>query len=134
MIVLECDNCERSFEVESRHAGGKVPCPHCGDVNRVPAEGEPAAASGKRAASPEAKGLPPDDGPEQDICAVHPAMARAHPFRFLAIGILVIGGCGLGIWGLNTDSGWAWLKWPALIAIIAGVVWWLAWYVSAHLW
>jgi hypothetical protein len=106
VIVLECDNCERSFEVESRHAGGKVPCPHCGDVNRVPGDAAPAAEPAKRA---DGKELPPDEGPEQEICAVHPAMARAHPFRFLAIGILLIG-------------------------CLAGVIWWLAWYVSAHLW
>ncbi|MHC4142499.1 MAG: hypothetical protein ACYSUF_11680 [Planctomycetota bacterium] len=63
MIVLECDNCERSFEVESRHAGGKVPCPHCGDVNRVPGDTEPAAEPAKRLGGKE---LPPDEGPEQD--------------------------------------------------------------------
>jgi hypothetical protein len=131
VIVLECDNCERSFEVESRHAGGKVPCPHCGDVNRVPGDAEAVAEPVKRLGGRE---LPPDEGPETDICAVHPAMARAHPFRFLAIGILFIGGGGVGIWGLSTDSSWGWLKWPGLIAVLAGVIWWVAWYLSAHLW
>jgi hypothetical protein len=135
VIVLECDNCERSFEVESRHAGGKVPCPHCGDVNRVPDEVKPATApADEQAKRLEAKGLPPDEGPEKEICAVHPAMARAHPFRFLAIGVLLIGGGGLAIWAAAKDTvanGWAW---PGLVACLAGVIWWVAWYVSAHLW
>jgi hypothetical protein len=135
VIVLECDNCERSFEVEPQHAGGKVPCPHCGDVNRVPTDAPrdsaPAGEQAKRLAS---KGLPPDDGPEQDICAVHPAMARAHPFRFLAVGILLIGGGTLAISAATSDrvaNGWAW---PGMLAGLAGVVWWVGWYVSAHLW
>ncbi len=33
MIELECDSCERVFQVLDREAGGKVPCPMCGDVN-----------------------------------------------------------------------------------------------------
>ena len=131
MIVLECDNCERSFEVESRHAGGKVPCPHCGDVNRVPGDAEPAAGPAKRA---DGKELPPDEGPEQEICAVHPAMARAHPFRFLAIGILLIGGGTLAIWASTSDTVANFWAWTGLLACLAGVIWWLAWYVSAHLW
>jgi uncharacterized membrane protein YdbT with pleckstrin-like domain len=131
VIVLECDNCERSFEVESRHAGGKVPCPHCGDVNRVPGDTEPAAEPAKRLGGKE---LPPDEGPEQEICAVHPAMARAHPFRFLAIGILLIGGGALAIWAATSETVANFWAWTGLLACLAGVIWWLAWYVSAHLW
>lgn len=151
VIVLECDNCERSFEVDPAQAGSKVPCPFCGDVNRVPAD-EPAGRPAKEpadepaserpvarpAAEPvksfEGRPLPPDGGPEQDICMVHPAMARAHPFRFLLIGILFIGGAGVAIWGATTDSSWGWLKWPGLLAALAGVLWWIGWYVGAHLW
>ncbi|MHC4711318.1 MAG: hypothetical protein ACYTA3_13125 [Planctomycetota bacterium] len=123
MIVLECDNCERSFEVESRHAGGKVPCPHCGDVNRVPGDTEPAAEPAKRLGGKE---LPPDEGPEQEICAVHPAMARAHPFRFLAIGILLIGGGALAIWAATSETVANFWAWTGLLACLAGVIWWLA--------
>ncbi|MHC4968698.1 MAG: PH domain-containing protein [Planctomycetota bacterium] len=155
MIVLECDNCERSFDVDPAQAGGKVPCPHCGDVNRVPAD-EPAEKPPEKPAekppdeparepapprpatepikSYEGRPLPPDGGPEQDICMVHPAMARAHPFRFLIIGILLIGGAGVAIWGATTDNSWGWLKWPALVSLAAGAIWWIGWYVGAHLW
>ena len=70
VIRLECDNCERSFEVDPAKSGGKVPCPHCGDVNRVPAQVvAPGADIGE---------LPPGDGPEREIRVLHPAMMRAH--------------------------------------------------------
>jgi hypothetical protein len=144
VIVLECDNCERSFEVEPDQAGGKVPCPYCGDVNRVPpaspAAAEPARKPAGRARSAEpaqtfeGRPLPPDEGPEQGICVVHPAMVRAHPFRLLAILILLAGGGVLAIWGSSTDTGWTWVQWPGLILAVAGALWWIAWYLGAHLW
>ena len=148
MIALECDNCEQSFEVDPAEAGGKVPCPFCGDVNRVPAQeaaaSEPApkpeappageAAPGDRPETWEGRPLPPDEGPEQEICMVHPAMVRAHPFRLLLILVLLVGGGVLAIWAGNLESGWAWLKWPGIIAAVAGALWWIAWYLGAHLW
>ena len=45
MITIECDNCEKPFEVENDQAGAKVPCPECGDVNRVPEGRTPVAAA-----------------------------------------------------------------------------------------
>ena len=51
MIEIECDNCERVFEVSPKQAGGKVPCPHCGDVNRVP----PAEASQQKELPPRSR-------------------------------------------------------------------------------
>ncbi|MHC4591005.1 MAG: hypothetical protein ACYTAQ_17220 [Planctomycetota bacterium] len=98
---------------------------------REPAPPRPATEPIK---SYEGRPLPPDGGPEQDICMVHPAMARAHPFRFLIIGILLIGGAGVAIWGATTDNSWGWLKWPALVSLAAGAIWWIGWYVGAHLW
>jgi hypothetical protein len=148
MIVLECDNCEQSFEVDPAEAGGKVPCPFCGDVNRVPVPEstapeparDPAPAPARRAPAAESPGtwegrpLPPDEGPEQEICTVHPAMFRAHPFRLLAILVLLAGGGALALWAGNLETGWSWLKWPGIILVVAGAVWWIAWYFGAHLW
>jgi hypothetical protein len=142
VIVLECDNCERSFEVDSGQAGAKVPCPFCGDVNRVPGDApassepdpKPAARKpGAPAKSFNGRTLPPDDGPEQEICMVHPAMFQAHPFRFLSILVLVVVGATVAIWAPTTER-FGWLLWPGLIAAVAGAVWWVAWYVGAHLW
>ena len=52
MIQIECDNCERTFPVEDRLAGGKVPCPMCGDINRVPEAATAPAAAVAPAAAP----------------------------------------------------------------------------------
>lgn len=123
MITIECDDCERTFDIEGEQAGGKVACPYCGDMNRVP-----------EAHGPQAKGLPPDEGPEQDISVVHPAMFRAHPFRFLAIAVVVLGGIVLAIAAISSDTVWAWLSWVGLVLSVAGVIWWVVWYVAAHLW
>ena len=48
MIDIECDNCEKTFEVSDDQAGGKVACPMCGDINRVPdaPRARPAPAAG----------------------------------------------------------------------------------------
>ncbi len=123
MITIECDDCERTFDIEDEQAGGKVACPYCGDMNRVP-----------EAHGPQTKGLPPDEGPEQDISVVHPAMFRAHPFRFLAIAVLVLGGIGLAVAAMSSDKVWAWLSWVGLVLSVAGAIWWVVWYVAAHLW
>ncbi len=123
MITIECDDCERTFDIEDEQAGGKVACPYCGDMNRVPA-----------AHGPQTKGLPPDEGPEQDISVVHPAMFRAHPFRFLAIAVLVLGGIVLAIAAISSDKVWAWLSWVGLVLSVTGVIWWVVWFVAAHLW
>ena len=123
MITIECDDCERTFDIEDEQAGGKVACPYCGDMNRVP-----------EAHGPTAKGLPPDEGPEQDISVVHPAMFRAHPFRFLAIAVLVLGGIVLAIAAMSSDKVWAWLSWVGLGLSVAGAFWWVVWFVAAHLW
>ncbi len=123
MITIECDDCERTFDIEDEQAGGKVACPYCGDMNRVP-----------EAHGPQTKGLPPDEGPEQDISVVHPAMFRAHPFRFLAIAVLVLGGIVLAIAAISSDKVWAWLSWVGLVLSVTGVIWWVVWFVAAHLW
>lgn len=106
MIRIACDNCELVFEVDPTEAGGKASCPECGDVNRVPADvpvthaaAEPAAPhAGRAPAGPEAKGLPPDHGPEQEICVIRPAMFRAHPLRGALLVLLLAGGGALAIW------------------------------------
>ncbi len=67
MIEIECDNCERTFSVGPEKAGGKMPCPHCGDVNRVPAQ------------QPETSDRPTAGGPETEKCHLPPAIWRAHP-------------------------------------------------------
>jgi membrane protein YdbS with pleckstrin-like domain/DNA-directed RNA polymerase subunit RPC12/RpoP len=132
MIEIVCDNCERTFEVSDDRAGEKVECPMCGDVNRVPAK--PAA---QRSPSPSgSRELPPDEGPEQEICVVRPAMFRAHPFRFLLVIVLVLGGFVLCIAASASEKSGVpgWLTWPGLVIGVAAVIWWVGWWLAAHLW
>lgn len=128
MITIECDDCERTFEIEDEQAGGKVACPYCGDMNRVP-EAQDSITKG-----PEAKGLPPDAGPEQDICTIHPAMFCAHPFKFSAIVILVLGGATLAIAAKVSDNVANELSWLGVVMTVGGALWWIYWYVASHLW
>jgi len=92
MITLTCDNCEKAITVPEAQAGTKIKCPHCGDVNVVPA-----ASAGGAAGRPEAAGYPPAEGPEQTILRVRTAMFRGHPFAFLLCLLIVLGGIAGGI-------------------------------------
>ncbi|MCH7797125.1 MAG: PH domain-containing protein [Planctomycetes bacterium] len=141
MITIACDNCEREFFVETAEAGGKVKCPDCGDVNRVPEPGpaQDAAADADApqpgdANRPAGKGLPPDHGPEQDICVIRPAMFRAHPFRGLLLLSLLVGGGVLVILAMMPEAVPPQLAGLGVVMMLAAAVWWVVWFVSAHLW
>ncbi len=130
MIRIECDNCDRVFEVkpdEADAAGGKVSCPFCGDVNRVPA---PDAARPAQTTTD----LPSADGPEREILAIHPAMFRAHPFRALAILALLAGGVVIAILPFTSEGVGRWIIWPGVVLALVAAGWWLTWYFSAYLW
>ena len=127
MITIECDDCERTFEIEDEQAGGKVACPYCGDMNRVP-EAQDSITKG-----PEAKGLPPDAGPEQDICTIHPAMFCAHPFKFSAIVLLTLGGLFLIFAAKPMESLYDGLSYLGMVMALAGAIWWVYWFVASHL-
>lgn len=139
MITIECDDCERKFEIEDEQAGGKVACPYCGDMNRVPeAQGSSSTSTASKSEStstgPESKGLPPDSGPEQDICTIHPAMFCAHPFKFSAIVLLVLVGIFLTFAATPMESIADGLKYLGMIMATVGGIWWLYWYIASHLW
>lgn len=135
MITIECDNCEREFDVADEEAGQKAACPECGDINRVPDTASPAPAPAPAAAAPSASGdpggageLPHDEGPEETIYNGHPAMFRAHPFRFAIILAAFIGGIVLAIMARKWET-WDWTVylWSAISvgSIGYGLLWWL---------
>lgn len=130
MITIECDDCERTFEIEDEQAGGKVACPYCGDMNRVPNDEQASVTT----SGPEAKGLPPDEGPEQDICTIHPAMFCAHPFKFSAIVIIVLGGLFLIFAAKPMEKLPDWLSYLGMVMTVTGAIWWTYWFVASHLW
>lgn len=131
MITLECDNCERTFEVDEARAGEKVPCPHCGDVNRVPEIGE--AGIVERVRSRPAEPHAPAPEREQTIMTVRSAMFRAHPFLYLLMVALGAGGVVLMIWtrAAPLEPHWTWV---GLGMFIVAWLWWLIWWLAPHRW
>jgi len=139
MITFPCDTCDNLLETDDSAFGTKVECPHCGDINVVPAAGArsgPAAARAKaRAAAPptsdraEALGLPPDSGPEQEVLRVHPAMVRAHPLA--GAGLLLA--LAVGIVGAGISVATAII--PAAIGFgvlaLLGVIWFIVWKIKS---
>lgn len=122
-MQIECDRCEEPFDVPEEQAGEKIPCPHCGDINRVPVLD-----------SPLRQGLPAEDAPEAVIRVVRKSMFRAHPFRYLCIVLLFLGGIVLAIAARPSDRLADWLLWPGLIVALAALGWWLVWWITATLW
>ncbi|MGD9690689.1 MAG: PH domain-containing protein [Phycisphaerales bacterium] len=102
MITVNCDACEKPFQVSDDLAGGKAPCPACGDVKRIPAGagggggaeraspgdglggagGGGVAAAADRAAS---AGLPPTHGPEATVLRAHSAIFKARPLAAVMV-------------------------------------------------
>lgn len=129
MIRIECDRCERGFEVEEGAAGTKVPCPSCGDVNRVPAGhgNGTGRASAQRDRAADA-GLPPDSGPEQPVLRIRRAWFRSRPMAFTGVVAVATGGVAGLVWsgrvGHPATALWAW---GALVVAALGVLafWWL---------
>lgn len=142
MITIECDNCDRPFEATPDQAGGKMPCPYCGDVNRVP-EVRPGTRSSNAKASRPARqerkqhsadvGQAGADG-EVELQVVRPGMFRAHPFRYAVIVVLFLGGL-IGIMAaLTTEQVGVWAIWPSLALILGTGAWFAWWWMTTHFW
>ena len=137
-MSIECDRCERTINVPAEHKGDRITCPYCGDVNRVPR----AEATGPRgpadvapaSAQAHAPSVPMQAASEQNVCVVRPAMFRAHPFRFLAVLLLIVGGFSLAVWTMMENGPPNWIAWPGLFIGAAGVIWWVCWWLATHWW
>jgi len=134
MIRINCDSCEKVLEISEDQAGAKYPCPHCGDINRVPSASPPGQASAADAAKAEtvkvdkaaAAGYPSDDGPEVRVMRVRRCWARSRIIRFsLAMLAGLVAVVGL-IWVPVTDQlGWYYaLFGPLAAGMLALIVWW----------
>ncbi len=99
MIEFRCDRCDRTISAEEGEAGGKMECPYCGDMNRVPRKGDGSVAergvvgsatvdaTGRSVDRAAAAGLPADSGPEERVMMVRPSIWRGWPA--LSIGLLL---------------------------------------------
>ena len=121
MLKIECDRCDKPFEVETEKAGQKVPCPHCGDINRVPAE-------------PTAENLPSAAEPETTVRIVRPAMFRAHPFRYLFIVLMFFTGLAMAVSAWMEGGFPRWTAWAGLPLSLFAFIWWCQWWLTTHLW
>lgn len=141
MIEMRCDNCDKRLQVEDDLAGSKYPCPHCGDINRVPdlAETEPAAiplvspssdhaVRKSRADRAEQAGYPADSGPEAEVIKVRRCWFRSRPLKFLAAAAVFIGAVvGTGWMVLTPLAVWWWLLIGPGVLISGGLLaWWWA--------
>lgn len=143
MIQIVCDNCERTFSVQDDEAGGKAPCPMCGDINRVPTLEEaqarstpaprppasPRPVSGARLA---AESVPTQPG-ESILAVVRTGMFRAHPFLFTLMVLMIVVGAGLSVVALTSTVA-SWLAIAGGIMVVVGVLWWIIWWAAPHRW
>jgi len=98
--------------------GGGTPSP-------APAGG--GASSGEvSAGDPGHRRTPP--GPEERICVVHPAMFRAHPWRYLLLVLLFVGGVAGLLIGVIRREQFGWLLYVGAPATVAAVIWWFWWW------
>ncbi|HMN96524.1 MAG TPA: PH domain-containing protein [Phycisphaerales bacterium] len=155
-LRISCDRCDRLFEVDEEHAGGRAACPWCGDVNRVPVHAPtPGAPLPKgRAPSPPGAGgvpgIPGSPGPlaaptreaaaagataagEEVVAVVRQAMFRAHPFLYAAFVLLILGGAvGAGLAGASVVA--IWLAPVGLAAMAIGSLALVGWWLAPHRW
>ncbi|MBX3363559.1 MAG: PH domain-containing protein [Phycisphaeraceae bacterium] len=127
MIRFTCDRCDRPLEVDDDLAGRKVECPHCGDVNIVPARKPEARTPSPPTDRAAAAGYPPDSGPEQRVMFVRPAMMRAKPTSFLLLSLGVIAGVTGMITSGSSSRVPEWVFWPGALITLASVIvlaWW----------
>ena len=147
-ITITCDKCERRFEVDDEHAGGRAECPYCGDVNRIPAAaaavGEAPVATGRgrgRPALPATAARPSRTatsagatGTDEEVVAVvRQAMFRAHPFLYSGLVLLIVAGTvGAGLAAASVVG--AWLVPAGLIVAGVGALALLGWWLAPHRW
>jgi membrane protein YdbS with pleckstrin-like domain len=141
MIRITCDNCEKPFEADESDAGGRLACPYCGDVNRVPGTEAtatvPAAVPRGRevASSPRsASAAAVSPGEESRLRIVRAAMFRAHPLLYSLMVLLFLAGLVLAV-GAAISVEWKdTLIWIGVAMSIVAAIWWLIWWLAPHRW
>lgn len=117
-IEWPCDACDRSFPVAPD--AGKVPCPYCGDVNRIVPSEIPATSRTQ------------SSKPEDLLRMVRPALVRGHPMACLGVAVLAVGGATLAV--MSNFNELAWQLWVGLASMAASGIWSLWLFVFGHRW
>jgi len=132
-IEWRCDACDRAFPVDPE--ADRVPCPYCGDINRVARRGpeDPGASAATSDAGDDGTQADPTGGGEQVLRVVRPALVRGHPAASAGAIGLAIAGATTGVLGL-TGGGPEWLGWPGLVGLLVGLAWCLWLFVLGHRW
>lgn len=129
VFVTKCPHCGQSVEAASEKLREPVDCPHCqrpfeieipkAEVTEIRELADEEAQRSDRLVQ---------ETPERVLIETHPAMFRAHPFRFLGCMLLI----GLGAFGVF--SGWtmgnAIMTWSAAAAAVAGIAFLTVWYMT----
>lgn len=121
-IEWHCDACDRAFPVDA--GADRVPCPYCGDINRI---------APRNPIPPESTAPPADDSGEQVLRTVRPALVRGHPLASLGSVGLLGGGIAMAIMAL-TGGVPEWMRWLGLAAGLGGLGWGLWIFVLGHRW
>jgi len=103
------------------------------DQQQPTAPASTSAAEAPRTAPRQGAHLPSDAGPEQRICIVRPAMFRAHPFKYLLIAVLFLGGLAGVVASFITGEPGATrqiIRWGGAVLAAVGAIWWLSWWIS----
>ena len=131
-LTYRCPQCHEAIEIEPDAVGQSVACPGCSqpvtfEVERAipiehPEPGEPVHRIASDEATIEGQGF------EKELDVRHPAMFRAHPWRWILSVAVAIAGLGWGVWAMIEDAPFI----GGLIATIIGAaaaiyffIWWL---------
>ncbi len=129
-IEWRCDACDRAFPVDPD--ADRVPCPYCGDINRIRRAVEAGVGTAPTDGGPDRSGT--DDARRETVLrVVRPALVRGHPAASAGAIGLSVAGIVTGVLGL-TGGGPDWLLWPGLAALGVGLVWSLWLFVLGHRW
>lgn len=124
-FTYECPFCGQSLEVTEAQLKETVRCPNpqCGrPFNLEIPTAKLIHADEQSTGKPRVEEL----HDERELRVVHPSMFRKHPFLFLGLGLLVVGGIVGAIWmAFGSDRDWALAGLGLAIAgVIAFGVWW----------
>ncbi|MCP4833325.1 MAG: PH domain-containing protein [Phycisphaera sp.] len=126
-IEIVCDACDRSFPADPGLE--KMPCPYCGDVNRIERADGPAAS---RSPGPTSSSAPPPSN-EELLRTVRPALVRGHPIASLLSFLLLAGGLATVVLAL-TGGLPEWTRWIGIAGGLVGLGWSFWIFVLGHRW